>query len=282
MMIFPSGVAGVRPAVPVQVRPHPQVNSQKVDALDTNPKPESPTGVTDEIIRGEVQAHWTARLMRPMRRLYEWVLHWAETRYAGTALAAVAFSEAVWFPIPADPLLVALCLGKPKRSFWYALNCTFWSTFGAMLAMLTGTLIGEERVLGGMAWIDQHLTWLPAWLHLDLERYARMALDLFRHWGFWAVAVAALSPIPYKVFAWIAGFAGVHWLTFLAATVIFRKFRYFVIGGLIYKYGERARRFIDKYFSLTCAAIMAVLVLVLVAVRYKAPLWETLSKLFGG
>ena len=250
--------------------------------METNPTPETTTGVTDEIIQEEIQAHWTARLMSPVRRLYLWILHWAETRYAGTALAAVAFSEAVWFPIPADPLLVALCLGKPKRSFWYALNCTFWSTFGAMLAMLVGTMVGEERVLAAMACIDQHLAWLPAWLHLDLERYARMALDLFRDYGFWAVAVAALSPVPYKVFAWIAGFAGVHWLTFLAATVIFRKFRYFVIGVLIYKYGERARRFIDRYFNLTCTVIMVLLVLALVAARYKAALWHTLSQLFGG
>ena len=237
--------------------------------METTPTPETPTGVTDEIIQEEIQAHWTARLMSPVRRLYLWILHWAETRYAGVALAAVAFSEAVWFPIPADPLLVALCLGKPKRSFWYALNCTFWSTFGAMLAMLVGTMVGEERVLAAMQYV-----------HLREE--ARQALDLFRDYGFWAVAVAALSPIPYKVFAWIAGFAGVHWLTFLAATVVFRKFRYFVIGGLIYKYGERARRFIDKYFSLTCTVIMVLLVLALVAVRYKAPLREMLSKLFGG
>jgi membrane protein YqaA with SNARE-associated domain len=205
--------------------------------LDTDPRPDATTGVTDEIIQEEIQAHWTARLMSPVRRLYLWILHWAETRYAGTALAAVAFSEAVWFPIPADPLLVALCLGKPKRSFWYALNCTFWSTFGAMLAMLVGTMVGEERVLAAMAWIDQHLAWLPAWLHLDLEQYARMALDLFRQ---------------------------------------------FVIGGLIYKYGERARRFIDKYFNLTCTVIMAVLILILVGVKYRAVWWDPLSRLFGG
>ena len=237
--------------------------------METTPTPETPTGVTDEIIQEEIQAHWTARLMSPVRRLYLWILHWAETRYAGTALAAMAFSEAVWFPIPADPLLVALCLGKPKRSFWYALNCTFWSTFGAMLAMLVGTMVGEERVLAAMQ-------------YFHLREEARQALDLFRDYGFWAVAVAALSPIPYKVFAWIAGFAGVHWLTFLAATVVFRKFRYFVIGGLIYKYGERARRFIDRYFNLTCTVIMVLLVLALAAVRYKTALWDTLSKLFGG
>lgn len=228
--------------------------------MPDEPKPETPTGVTDAIIEAEVRAHWTARMMHPVRRMYEWILHWAETRYAGTALAILAFSEAVWFPIPPDPLLVALCLGKPKRSFWYALNCTFWSTFGAMLAMLAGTLVGKERVLDAMEYVN-------------LRHEAEMALNLFRDYGFWAIAIAALSPIPYKVFAWIAGFAGCHWLTFLAATVIFRKFRYFMIAWLIFTFGAQAKRFIDKYFNLVFTLVMLLLVALVVGVKYARHLF---------
>jgi membrane protein YqaA with SNARE-associated domain len=222
--------------------------------LPTENKPASPTGVTDEIIQEEIQAHWAARMMRPMRRLYEWTLHWAETRYAGVALAVTAFSEAVWFPIPVDPLLVALCLGKPKRSFWYALSCTFWSTVGAMFAMLVGAWVGEERVLAVMAWFNLH-------------EESRWALDLFRQYGFWAVALGAVLPIPYKVFAWIAGFAEVNWLTFLVATVIFRKLRYILIGALIYFYGVRAKHFIDKYFNWVVIGVGLLLLLAIVGIK---------------
>jgi len=230
--------------------------------LPTENKPASPTGVTDEIIQEEIQAHWTARAMRPVRRLYEWILHWAETKYAGVALGVTAFSEAVWFPIPVDPLLVALCLGKPKRSFWYALSCTFWSTFGAMFAMLAGAWIGEERVLGVMAWFS-------------LQDESRWALDLFRQYGFWAVAVGAVVPIPYKVFAWIAGFAEVNWLTFLVATVIFRKLRYVLIGVLIYVYGMRAKHFIDKYFNWVVLGTGILLLLAILGAK-------CLGRLIGG
>ena len=223
--------------------------------MPDKPPSSSPTGVTDEIIESEIQVHWTARAMRPVRRLYEWMLHWAETKYAGTALGAAAFSEAVWFPIPVDPLLVALCLGKPRRSFWYAVNCTFWSTFGAMFAMLMGAWIGEERVLGVMAWV-----------HLEGE--ARWALDLFREYGFWAVAFGAVFPIPYKVFAWIAGFAGVHWLTFLAASAIFRAMRFFAVAGLVYAFGKPAKRFIDRYFNLATVLFMIFLILLVMLMKY--------------
>jgi membrane protein YqaA with SNARE-associated domain len=230
--------------------------------LPTENKPASPTGVTDEIIREEIQAHWTARAMRPVRRIYEWVLHWAETRYAGVALGVTAFSEAVWFPIPVDPLLVALCLGKPKRSFWYALSCTFWSTFGAMFAMLAGAWIGEERVLGVMAWFS-------------LQDESRWVLDLFRKYDFWAVALGAILPIPYKVFAWIAGFAEVKWWTFLLATVIFRKLRYILIGVLIYLYGVRAKHFIDKYFNWVVLGTGVLLLLAILGAK-------CLGRLIGG
>jgi membrane protein YqaA with SNARE-associated domain len=238
--------------------------------LTDNSEPKSPTGVTDEMIRREIQVHWTARLMRPVRWLYEWTLHWAETKYGGIALGAVAFSEAVFFPIPADPILIALCLGKPKRSYWYAVSCTFWSTFGAMLAFFGGSLIGKDRVLDAMAY-----------LHLRTE--ADEALRLFAEYGFWAVAVAALlSFVPYKVFAWTAGFAGIPWYTFLLATVLFRKFRYVLMGALIYAYGERARRFIDKYFNKVCTVIGILLVLIIVAMAYRQAIKDFLTGLFGG
>jgi membrane protein YqaA with SNARE-associated domain len=225
--------------------------------------------VTDTIIAEEIRVHWTARLMRPVRWCYEWVMHWAETKYATVALGVVAFSEAVWFPLPADPLLIALCLGKPKRSFWYALNCTFWSTTGAMLAWYLGTIF-RDQVMGIADYIGE-------------GEIFRWTLERFKDSGFWGVALAALTPvIPYKVFGWAAGVAGVDWFTFLAATVIFRKFRYFVIGGLIYFYGVRARHFIDKYFNWVCAGLMVLLVLILAAMRYHAAIREWLSHLFGG
>ena len=230
--------------------------------MSTEDKPAAPTGVTDEIIQSEIQAHWTARLMRPVRRLYEWTLHWAETKYAGPALATLSFSEAVFFPVPPDVLLMALCLGKPRRSFWYAASCTFWSVAGAMLAMYAGTYVGKERVLAVMQTVR-------------LGTEADQALTLFARYDFWAVAIAALTPVPYKVFAWLAGFAGCHPLTFLAASAIFRAMRFFGVAGLVYAFGAPAKRFIDKYFNLATILVMIFLILLVMLLKY-------LGQLLGG
>jgi len=223
-------------------------------------EPVNPTGVTDELIRREVQAHGVARRFGPLRRLYEWVLGWAETRHAGKAMAALGFSEAIFFPVPADLLLVALCMGRPKRSFRWSLICTFWSILGGTTAMLLGLAIGQTRVVNAMEW-------------LHLGEKSQLALDAFRDYGFWAVAVAALTPVPYMVFSWVAGFAEIDWWQFVLASVIFRSMRFFGVGGIVYAFGPRAKRFIDRYFNLVTWLVMLPVIIVIL-VKLLKPLFE--------
>lgn len=72
------------------------------------------------------------------RRLYDWVLHWADTRYGTPALGALSFAESSFFPIPPDPLLMALALAKPRRAFSYALICSIASVLGGAFGYLIG------------------------------------------------------------------------------------------------------------------------------------------------
>jgi len=72
------------------------------------------------------------------RRLYDWVLHWADTPYGTPALALLAFAESSFFPVPPDPLLMALALAKPRRSFYYALVCSVASVLGGLFGYLIG------------------------------------------------------------------------------------------------------------------------------------------------
>jgi len=212
-----------------------------------DPSPAPDTGVTDEMIEEEVRSHWLARLFGPVRRLYEWVLGWAETRHAGKAMAALAFSEAIVFPVPADLLLVALCLGRPKRSFRWATLCTVWSILGGMVAWWLGITLGRaglESVMGCLGRMSA----------------VKIADDLFEQWGFLAVGASALTPIPYMVFSWVAGALRLPLWQFAAASIIFRPIRFLTVAGLAYKFGHRARRFIDKYFNL-CTILLMVLVI---------------------
>ncbi len=76
--------------------------------------------------------------MKLLRKLYDWVLHWAETPYGPIALFILAFSESSFFPIPPDALLIALVLGATTKAFRFALNCTIASVLGALLGYTIG------------------------------------------------------------------------------------------------------------------------------------------------
>ena len=219
----------------------------------------TPTGVTDEIIREEVAAHGLVRRIRFLRRLYEWILGWAETRYAGKAMALHAMTEAMFFPVPADVLLIALCLGRPKSSFWWATVCTFWSVVGGFSAMLLGLAIGEAPVRAALDWIRPGI--------------AEQGLGLFKAYGFWTVGIAALTPVPYNICSWLAGFSDVSPWTYLLASVIFRPMRFFAVGGLVYAFGMPAKRFIDKYFELATILVMLLLIGAVMALKYLGGLF---------
>ena len=73
-----------------------------------------------------------------LRRLYDWVLHWAETPYAVPALAILAFTESSFFPIPPDVLLIALTLSVPSNALWYASVCSVASVLGGMMGYAIG------------------------------------------------------------------------------------------------------------------------------------------------
>ena len=94
--------------------------------------------------------------MRKIRQLYDWVLGWADSRYGTTALAGLSFCESFFFPVPPDPLLMALSLSKPRRAYYFAAVCSLASVAGGIAGYYIGltlfAVIGEPilRFYGAM------------------------------------------------------------------------------------------------------------------------------------
>ncbi|HET9949190.1 MAG TPA: YqaA family protein [Longimicrobiales bacterium] len=174
----------------------------------------------------------------PVRRLYDWVLHWAETPYGAPALFLLALAESSFFPIPPDPLLIALCLGAPALSLRFALNCTVASVTGGMIGYAIGA--GAWHVLQ-----DWFYAYVPG---VSPEAFANVQ-QLYDRWDFWAVFLAGLTPIPYKVFTLAAGVFAIDFPIFVLASVLSRGLRFFALAALIYKFGEPIASFIDRYFN---------------------------------
>lgn len=190
-----------------------------------------------------------------IRRLYDWVLSWADTRYGVPALGAVAFMESSFFPIPPDPLLMALSLGKPERSFRYAVVCSVMSVLGGIVGYLIGWGIWELVS-------DYFFTYL-----FSQETFLYVS-GKYEQNAFLAILGAAFTPIPYKVFTISAGVFKISLLVLIAASVIGRSARFFIEAGLIFFYGARIKSFIDKYFNLLATLFFILLVLGFLAVKY--------------
>ena len=82
----------------------------------------------------------------------------------------------------------------------------------------------------------------------------------FNAHSFWAIFVAAVTPIPYKVFTIAAGSLDADFATFIWASVLGRPLRFFSVALLIFLFGRPIKAFIEKNFNLLSFIFVALLV----------------------
>ncbi len=192
-----------------------------------------------------------------IRRIYDWVLGWAETPYGAWALFLLAFAESSFFPIPPDVLLIALCVGERKKAFWFAGVCTL----GSFLGGLAGYAIGW----GLWASVNQlFFTYVPSFTQENFDKVG----GIYDNWNFWFVFVAAFTPIPYKVVTVSAGVFGISLGPFIIASIVGRAARFFLVAGLLYVYGEPIQKFIDKRFNQLTVIFVFLLLAGFVVLKY--------------
>lgn len=202
--------------------------------------------------------------MKWLRRLYDWVLSWADSAYGNLALFVLSFIESVFFPVPPDVLLIALALGKPKRAFHFAAVCSIGSVAGA--------LVGYS--LGYYAWIgsDGNFTGFANFFFNNIPGFTESLYykikAMFDQWDFWVIFTAGFTPIPYKVFTITSGVFQMNFLMFLIASIISRSARFFLVSWLIWKYGPGIKGFIDKYFNSLALGFTALIILGFVVIKY--------------
>ena len=190
-----------------------------------------------------------------LRRLYDWVLHWAATPHGTVALFLLAFAESSFFPIPPDVLLIAMCVARPERSLRFATVCAAGSILGGCL----GYLIGWHF----MAQVGERIV-----AFYGLTDKVAYIESLYNTYDAWAVGIAGFTPIPYKVFTIAAGMFKINFTVFVLASACSRSARFFLVGGLIYIFGPRIQRFIDRYFDLLAVTFTVLLVGSFVLLKY--------------
>ena len=79
-------------------------------------------------------------------------------------------------------------------------------------------------------------------------------------YNFWVVAVAGFTPLPYKVITISAGAFGIDFLIFFIASTLSRSARFFLVAGLMGRFGPTIKPLIDRYFNLLCVVFMLLLI----------------------
>jgi membrane protein YqaA with SNARE-associated domain len=163
-------------------------------------------------------------------------MDWAQHPYGTYALCSLSAIESIFFPIPVDPILVAMGASRPKRALYYAFLTSLFSVLGALGGYYLGAAFWE---------VSQDLFFRFVFNKESFE----LVLAQFQENAFLAIFLAGFTPIPFKVFTIAAGVASLPLLPFIAGATIGRSLRFFLIGGLLFFFGPTIKDYIDRYFE---------------------------------
>ena len=193
----------------------------------------------------------------PLRRLYDWTLALAGKRHAVWALAAVAFAESSLFPIPPDLLLIPMVLAQRAKAWLLAGVCTLFSVGGGLFGYAIGYFLFDA--FGGPL--------LEVWGNEDklatFERYRD-------EWGAWIVVAGGFTPLPYKLITVASGAGQLDIGVFIIASLLARGLRFYIVAAILWQFGPPARAFIERHLGWVALAAIAILVAVVLALRYVA------------
>ncbi|MEM8581280.1 MAG: YqaA family protein [Pseudomonadota bacterium] len=190
-----------------------------------------------------------------IRKLYDWVIGLAEHPNALWALAFIAFVESSVFPIPPDVLMIPMIIAAPHRAFLIAGIATVFSVLGGLFGYWIGAALFEE-------------VGRPVLEFYGKDAYFGDFADRYNEWGAWAVLIAGVTPFPYKVITILSGATGLSLPVFMLASVVARGLRFFLVAGLLWKFGPPIRDFIERRLGLMFTLFMVLLIGGFVAIRY--------------
>jgi membrane protein YqaA with SNARE-associated domain len=170
-------------------------------------------------------------------------------------LALVSFAESSFFPIPPDVLLIPMALARPDRAWRLAGVCTAASVVGGALGYLIGYALFD--VVAQPLLHAYHYD--AAFAHFQ-QTYAK--------YGLWVILIKGLTPIPYKIVTIASGAAHFDFAVFMAASVVTRGGRFFLVAALLRYFGEPVRTFIERRLTLVTTAVAAGIVGGFVALRF--------------
>ena len=166
---------------------------------------------------------------------FEKIIEQSKSIYAKILLYFISFIEAIFFPIPVDPLLAILVLNNKEKYIELTIFCTLASITGGIVGWLLGYIIGEE--------IEELFTIIP-WIKNDNFNVVKMAFD--KH-GILIIFLGAFTPLPFKIISVTSGIFHVNIVVFFVMSLIGRGLRFFLVSLIIKNFGDKGIYFLKKH-----------------------------------
>lgn len=172
------------------------------------------------------------------------------TELGTVGLALNSCIESFFLVPPPDFLLIAMDLKIPEKALYYALICTIASAIGGAIGYFIGKFGGRPV-----------FNWLFGILSKNGNKKAQEQFEkveaLYSKYGPQAVFFAAFTPIPYKVFTIASGILNMNIWAFMAASIVGRGMRFFIVSGVLMLFGERIKNNIEFVIVAVTAVIIA-------------------------
>ena len=192
-----------------------------------------------------------------LKRLYDWTLSLAARKSAEWWLFFIAFVESSVFVIPAEVLFVPMGLARPQRAYRYAVIATVGSVLGAIFGWFLGHYAYEYIARPMLAFYG------------SLEAFERLRDSTSRDYVLLMLVTSGLAHLPpMKVVSIASGALAVNLPLFVGASIVARGLRFAVMAWLLRRYGEPIREFIEKRLGLIAGIAAALLILLVVAVKF--------------
>lgn len=182
-----------------------------------------------------------------LRRLYDWTMAKAAHRHAEWWLAAFAFMEASFFPVPPHPLLGLMCLAEPKKAIRFAAIATLASVAGGLLGYAIGHFAYEAF---GQPMLNA----------LGLAESFPKARCYMLDYGAEIIIVKGATPIPFKLLTLTAGFIGMNLWVFIGAAIVSRSISFMIVGVLFRLFGAPIKAVIDKHLGKVTVAFVLLVI----------------------
>ena len=179
-----------------------------------------------------------------------------KSRLAYPFIFIICFTESIIFPFPQEIFMIPMMASDKKRVFKIASVALLGSLFGAAVAYLIGMYLFEN--------IGVYILNLYG-LNETFIRFSNEVLEF----GFLYVFIGGFTPIPFKIVTLSSGFVGINFFIFLMASFISRSVRFFLIGYLIWKFGEGFMKSFEKRLNTYLILFIILLSFVIVILQWN-------------